>query len=305
MKSFLILFLSIVFFCTLNNCNREFKGGGDSKKHTFHYKGENRSYRLYLPKDYDESTSYPMVLALHGRYGKGKQLEKSSLFNPLADQYGIIIVYPDGYKKSWNDGRGEGPATADNIDDVGFIETLIYRLKGDYPVDPAKIYACGMSNGGFMSMRLAHELSDIIAAFGTVTGSLGSNYNEILQNQVPILLIAGTEDPLVPYGGGEVAESGTFSVGFEDLLAYYADHNNCNELTKQVLPNKEDDGIRAEKWEYTSCEEDATCVLFKIKGAGHTWPSGKSNVNEDIVGKSSFEINASEELIQFFLSHSL
>lgn len=302
MRLTLIILLLLLFGYS---CNREFKGEGQTRKDTFTFDDEKRKFRIYFPENYDENELHPVVIALHGRLGRGKQMEKSSLFNPVADENNVIMVYPDGYKKSWNDGRGEGPAADDNIDDVGFINALINLIIGDYAVDDSRIYACGMSNGGFMSMRLAHELDNRIAAFGSVTGSLGTNYNQALDNAVPVMLIAGTEDPLVPYEGGEVADSGTESMGFEALLEYYAANNNCDTLNVQQLPQVNDDGVNTEKWVYSDCEESAKCVLFKNIGAGHTWPSGDAALGENTVGKESSEIDASRELMNFFLQYEL
>jgi len=287
------------------SCNREFKGEGQTRKDTFTYEGEKRKFRIYFPESYNKNELHPVVIALHGRFGRGKQMEKSSLFNPVADENNVIMVYPDGYKKSWNDGRGEGPAADENIDDVGFINALINLVIGDYAVDDSRIYVCGMSNGGFMSMRLAHELEDRIAAFGSVTGSLGTNYNGTLDHAVPVMLIAGTKDPLVPYEGGEVADSGTESRGFEDLLEYYAANNGCDSLYVSDLPQVNDDGVNTEKWMYSNCDNDVQCILFKNIGAGHTWPGGNSVLWENTVGKESSEINASRELMNFFLQHQL
>ena len=299
------VFLVFSFMIFGLSCNREFKGDGKTKKQSFTFDGEKRKFRIYFPENYDENVVHPVVIALHGRFGKGKQMEKSSLFNPIADENNVIMVYPDGYEKSWNDGRGEGPAADANIDDVGFINALINLIIGDYAVDDSRIYVCGMSNGGFMSMRLAHELNHRIAAFGTVTGSLGANYNAILNQTVPVILIAGTEDPLVPYDGGQVAESGTYSLGFEALLDYYASNNACSTLNIEQLPQVNDDGVTTEKWVYSDCTNNAKCVLFKNIGAGHTWPSGESSLGENTVGKESSEINASRELMNFFLQYEL
>ena len=299
----LVLFILLVFVGL--GCNREFRGDGKSRKGSFMFGGEKRKFRIYLPENYDKNELHPVVIALHGRLGKGRQMEKSSLFNPIADENDVIMVYPDGYKKSWNDGRGEGPAADDNIDDVGFINALINLIIGDYGVDDSRVYVCGMSNGGFMSMRLAHELNDRIAAFGSVTGSLGTNYNGVLDQPVPVMLIAGTEDPLVPYTGGEVADSDTYSIGFEDLLDYYATNNSCITLDVQQLPQVNDDGVNTEKWVYSDCDNNAKCILFKNIGAGHTWPSGNSSLSENTVGKESSEIDASRELMNFFLQYEL
>lgn len=305
MKKVVGLILIFSFVVLGQSCDSEFKGEGKTKKQSFTFDGEKRKLRVYLPENYDENAIHPVVIALHGRFGDGKQMEKSSLFNPIADENNVIMVYPDGYEKSWNDGRGEGPAADDNIDDIGFVDALINLIIGDYSVDDSRIYVCGMSNGGFMSMSLAHELPHRIAAFGTVTGALGVDYNASLNQSVPVMLIAGTEDPLVPYSGGDVADTGTSSVGFEDLLEYFATNNDCSNLNVQGLPQVNDDGVNTEKWVYSDCMDEARCVLFKNIGAGHTWPSGDSKLGENVVGKESSEIDASRELMNFFLQFKL
>jgi polyhydroxybutyrate depolymerase len=232
-------------------------------------------------------------------------MAKSTLFSPLADEYEYIVVYPDGYEKSWNDGRGEGPAAEEGIDDVQFIETLIDEIQKEYTIDSKKIYATGMSNGGFMAMRLACELDDKIAAFSSVTGSLSDQYNCEPSRSVPILLIAGTDDELVPYEGGEVANSGTTSLAFDSLLGFWGANNDCSNFEITALPSTKDDGTQIEKMLYSNCENDKSCLLFKVINGGHTWPSGESFFGSDVVGLTSTEIMASREIVEFSLSHEL
>ena len=293
----------IAFIFLFIACNREFKGDGDTNRHNLIHDDEKRRFHVYLPKNFDESKKYPVIIALHGRYGNARKMPEMTNLNLIADEKELIIVYPNGYKRSWNDGREHGPAAEKGIDDVGFIAKLITFMNEKYPVSKKQFYAVGMSNGGFMTMRLACQLNHKIAAFASVTGGLSDDFNCQPGKHIPIMLVAGTDDPLVPYNGGTVANSNSKTIGFEDLLNFWGENNSCNNLIIEQLPIIKDDGIRAEKWSYDDC--DPTCVLFKMIGAGHTWPSGGNFLNEEHVGKPSYEIDASREIVDFFLSYSL
>ena len=64
----------------------------------------------------------------------------------LADQHGFVVLYPDGYRRNWNDCRKHAtfPAKLQNIDDIGFIRTLIARLFdliGEPPQDPLLLFS--------------------------------------------------------------------------------------------------------------------------------------------------------------------
>lgn len=298
------LVISVLFFLFVG-CQREFKGEGKNTRKKITVNGECRTYRLYLPETYDSSKNYPLLIAMHGRYGNSKNMAKSTLFSPLADEFGFIVVYPDGYEKSWNDGRGEGPAAEKGIDDVQFIETLIETIQNEHTINPKRIYATGMSNGGFMAMRLACELNDKIAAFSSVTGSLSDQLDCQPNRSVPVLLIAGTADDLVPYDGGEVANSGTLALGFDSLIGFWGANNECLDFEITALQSTKDDGTQVEKIEYSNCEKDKSCLLFKVINGGHTWPSGENFFGSKVVGLTSTEIIASREIVEFSLAHEL
>lgn len=289
------------------SCTKPFNGNGGLEKNKIKVDGRNRSYLVYYPSDFDESKSYPAIIALHGRFGNGKNMQSLSNFNLIADELGLIIIYPDGIRRSWNDGRGEdaGPASEKDIDDVAFIRDLTDEIVIKHNADSDSIYACGMSNGGFMTLRLACELSDKIAAFGSVTGAMGV---ELMQKcnqskKVPIMLIAGTEDELVPYGGGAMENNNVEIEGFESIFNFWGDNNNCNELSIDTLPDLADDGTSVQRYYFQNC--DRKVILFKVIDGGHTWPSGGEYLSEGKIGITSEEINASRELANFFLQFSL
>ncbi len=128
-------------------------------------------------------------------------------FETLADRGNFIVVYPDGFERYWNDCRKRGAFSAKtrNVDDVGFIHTLIDRFREDFGVDSAHVFVMGFSNGGQMAFRLALELPLEIAGIAAVAANLPAPDNcacREAERPVPVLIVNGTADPINPYAGG-------------------------------------------------------------------------------------------------------
>lgn len=120
----------------------------------------------------------PLVLVLHGGGGNAAYAERMTGFTDKARKEGFIVVYPEGTGRqegqllTWNAGHCCGYAMANRVNDVAFIDALIEKLIEDYVVDPRRIYATGMSNGGMMTHRLGIELSNRFAAIAPVVATL-------------------------------------------------------------------------------------------------------------------------------------
>ena len=132
-----------------------------------------RTFAVRLPSVYDGGSALPLVIAMHGGFGSGTQLETQSQLTTKAEQEGFIVVYPDGVAsnlniRTWNAGGCCGYAMNNDIDDVGFMNALLDTLQADFAIDTQRIYFTGMSNGGFMTYRVACELSERIAAIAPV-----------------------------------------------------------------------------------------------------------------------------------------
>ena len=179
-------------------------GRRTAKQATLRVDGRERGYTYHLPTGYDGTRSVPLVLALHGRLGQGTGEERLSHFDKTSDEHGFIVVYPDGLDRSWADGRGGTPSDRKGVDDMKFLSDLIDKIEADYKVDTSRIYVAGMSNGGFMSGRLACQLSNRIAAVAIVAASLSENTATSCRPEFPVsvLVLQGAEDPLVPLAGG-------------------------------------------------------------------------------------------------------
>src|SRR5690242_5359319 len=125
--------------------------------------GLTRSWQLHVPDKYNSQNPAPLLLALHGRLGDGKGMASLTHLSQVTDQYGFIVVYPDGYQRGWADGRGATAADQAGVDDVAFLSTLIATLSSTYVIDARRVYVTGISNGGFMAQRLGCDLSAKVA----------------------------------------------------------------------------------------------------------------------------------------------
>lgn len=276
-------------------------------KRTIEYGGIKRSFYLYLPTK--DVSGFPVVFVLHGGGGSSQKmmaLTKDS-FNFLSQRYGFIVVYPDGYKNHFNDGRKKPSYDAfrKNIDDVGFLEKIVEYLYELYNVDTGNIFFVGISNGGMMALRMACE-SVIPKGIAVVAASFPKElYGCPSQSNPSVIIIAGTEDPLVPYNGGEI--KGPFGIRWlgevvkvEDTYAFWSAKNGCEiQETIETITDPFDKKLTATK-KIKKCPK-AKVALYTINGGGHTWPGGMQYLSVSMVGKTFSGFDAAEEIINFFL----
>jgi polyhydroxybutyrate depolymerase len=264
--------------------------------------GEKREYLLYVPKAYDRSRPTPLVISMHAAMNWPAYQMKISQWNKAADENGFIVVYPAGTgtgPKTW---FMEGAKTPSRMPDVRFISELIDTLEAHYNIDPARIYANGMSNGGGMAFALSCTLSHRIAAIGAVSAaqSLPSTWCAD-STPVPMIAFHGAADPFVPYKGappGWLNPQAPFP-NLPTWVASWARRNRCG-------PKPVDSAVTAHvtRREYGNCAENATVVLYTIKGGGHQWPGGRP-IPEWIVGPMTSEIDATGLMWAFFGEHPL
>lgn len=262
--------------------------------------GLKREFVTYLPKGANQADKLPVIISLHGRLGTAEGQMKFADFRPIADREKIIIVCPQGIDRSWNDGR-ETPAHNKNIDDVEFIDSLIKYITRTYSADNTRIYVTGMSNGGFMSSRLAIDLNKYIAAVAVVAASMDKSTNPEPGLVMPIMYIQGTKDPLVPFEGGAIKKGGGGNIyGHEEILKKWAAIDSCNHkpiVTR--IPMKVNDGTSVVKEEYSN-SNGLKVIGYTIVDAGHTWPGGSQYLPKFIIGSVSKNLNACEAIWEFF-----
>ncbi len=270
--------------------------------------GIRRTYVLHVPPALP-STAVPLVFILHGGGGTGRQIERATRFSDIADRAGFIAVYPDGIGRSWNDGRGDPHITAqrERIDDVAFIAALIGALSQRYRVDSRRVYVTGISNGGFMSQLLAARLSSRIVAIAPVAAGMGPTVAASLRPDQPVsvLVINGTADPLVPYGGGPVARNRGTTIPTEEIIMKWAAANRCAAAPASTyLPDVDaTDRSRIKVTTYAGCAQRTEVVLYTIEGGGHTWPGGTQYLPARLIGPVNRDIDATDVIWKFFANH--
>jgi len=261
--------------------------------------GIERDYILYVPEIYDGSTAVPLVLNFHGFGSGASQQMFYGDFRDIADTEGFLLVHPEGTtligNQFWNVGF---PGLSSTIDDVGFTEALIDELATLYTIDLDRVYATGMSNGGFMSFLLACQLSEKIAAVASVTGSMTQDTFDDCNAQLPtpVLQIHGTEDDVVSYNENNL------SLPIPDVISYWVDHNNCETTpTTTTLPDVDvSDGSTIEYSVYEDGDNGITTEHMKVIGGGHTWPGSVLNT-----AGTNQDIDASLEIWLFFSRYDI
>jgi polyhydroxybutyrate depolymerase len=226
-------------------------------------------------------------------------------FRPIADREKFIIVCPDGIDRSWN-GGGPTPANRKGINDVKFIGELITYIINTYNGDPKRVYVTGMSNGGFMSSRLACEMGNRIAAIAVVGASMITRMDYHPTQPLPVMYIQGTEDPLVPYNGGRTEGATGYAYSHTEVLDFWVGVDKCN--TTPVITNLPDDagdGTSIVKEEYTNKATGLKVIGYTITNGGHTWPGGTQYLPKGIIGKVSHNMNACEVIWAFFKAYGV
>ena len=243
-----------------------------------------RSYYISYPSNVNpDDDSIPLIINMHGFGGNAASQVSYTQMNQYAHPQNIAVVYPQGLNNSWN-----VYTYWDNnwYDDVSFMSAMIDQIAIDFNIDLDRVYACGMSNGGYMTYRVACDLSDKIAAFGSVTGNfmLTSMSDCISQDrEIPIIHFHGTSDQVVNYYSPSF--DGALTVG--ESIDFWTSYNNLTSENVESISNN------VEVYTYSKESSETKFAHYKVDGGGHVWFG------------NSWGFNASEELINFFMQYQL
>lgn len=253
--------------------------------------------------------------ALHGRWNVGVHAEeRPTMMNPGRRRSG----YPGGGGGGGGYPRGGGgypggqqPSQREErrqaeTDDIGFFNQMLDQLSTKYPVDSSRVYAVGLSEGGFMSLRLGCALGDRFAAVAAVGAAMPKTMICLPARPVSAVMIDGTSDPVVPYGGGTEHNLNLKTLSVEDSAKAWAKIDRCGEKPeKSKLPEKDKGGMETKVDTYTGCQQASQVVLYSVKGAGNTWPGGEQYEPENTVGKTSSDLDANQVIWSFLVSRKL
>jgi polyhydroxybutyrate depolymerase len=264
-----------------------------------------RTYRLHIPPGTPASQARPLVIAFHGSGGDGMGMEQLTGLSDVADRKGFLVAYPDGLRKIWSSRWDPWYDAA--TDDTAFIKQMIADIQRDYAVDAKRIYATGISMGGFFSKGLACDLSGTIAAVAAVAANtpISLTQNCLATRPVPVLLMMGTTDPRLPYDGDKArvkaGEQATLLSATESLEFWRS--RNQLQLPIKVLQYPDRDPADGTKVVQATYPGKYPVTLYTIEGGGHTWPGGLQYLSERTIGKTSQDIDASDVIWTFFAAN--
>ncbi len=287
--------------------------------------GANRRYAIYIPKDLGTSPC-PLVFELHGggiyiedMTGESGHKSPYKLWMSLAENEKFIVVYPEGLngrynRPTWNDCRGDCIVSSD-ADDVHFIGALINEISASHNIDQNRIYISGTSNGGFMALRFAIELSDKIAAIAVIVAAMPAVSDcNMPNNPISVLFMNGTNDNIMPYNGGYLADPPNpdhgSALSTEASVNYWINFNHTDTIPETyIFPDLDNsDGGVVEKFTYKNGNQGTEVVLYKVNGGGHSAPSIQerfSALYELYFNKQNHDIEMTTEVWKFFKDKTL
>ena len=281
---------------------------GTLGKASMNVAGVERSYRTYVPKGLPKGA--PLVLVMHGS-GEGPQAIRVGTgygFERLADQHGFAVAYPKSFGFDWNDCSSIGNTAVDGVraDDAGFLAALVEKLVGEIGVDPNRVFAAGVSNGGSMALRLALEHPKRYRAVAAALANVPAPQNFQCQPgaQTPsVMILNGTEDPLVPYAGGEINLLGLFYKGGQVISstasAQYLADRNAIAGKPQVNLTQTAHGTCVEHARWQAADGRTEVELVTLHGAGHGLPQPWAR-RPRLLGPSPMEPNGPALIWAFF-----
>jgi polyhydroxybutyrate depolymerase len=247
---------------------------------TLHVEHDNllRTYFLNIPEDYDNSTPVPLLIGLHWAGGDGLAMLQTTRFAELANENGWLAAFPTGIDAGWDylDHEDQHPAEVD-VDDIGFINTMIDEIGATYPVDEARIYIMGYSNGALLALRLSCEMNDRIDAIAAIAGTYSFEITRhcIGEPPVPLMLVWGMEDATFPTDGYVVERDGNrirSSFSLSQTRSYINSHYGCDERPQAARVEVEGSSHPVVMEQYTDCANGTSATLFAIVGHDHSFP---------------------------------
>ena len=267
-----------------------------SSTHSIEVGGVSRTYLVYRPASLPAAA--PLVVMLHGGFGRASQAEKSYGWDAEADQGHFVVAYPDGLGHAWNTGGGCcGTPGRTSADDTGFITAMVAAIERQVPVDAARVYATGISNGGIMAYTLACHTA-IFAAIGPDSATeLGSCP---APHPLSVIHIHGTARHAHPLPGRRGPGRGPHRRALRCRPSTPAGG------TSTTAPRPVVRTAGAVTTSTASCPAGRAVELISIAGAGHQWPGAASRpLLQRLLGTDppSTALNATQVIWQFFAAH--
>jgi len=290
---------------------------GGLERRSLTFAERTRCYLLHKPQGTAPGEKVSLYLALHGGGGSGVQMCRAFPLHSLPAGKKAVVAYPDAVvldrKSNWADGRTEtvpGREAFGDVDDVGFLSTIVDDLSREFPVDRRRVFATGISNGAFMIQRMAAERADRFAAIVPIIGGMAEPVVAAFapSSPVAVLVINGTADPLVPFEGGDVhffRQKLGRTVPVRKIIDLWVRADGCGAEAKvaEIPDVVTDDGASAVSFRYEGGRGGTVVELIEVRGGGHTWPGGTQYVPKFFIGTVCRDFSALERVVVFCEGH--
>ena len=235
----------------------------------------NRQANLRMPGNHDYSRPLPLVVSLHGYSGNGWSNAAYMHHFDSIHENEHLLLYPDGTinlvgMRYWNATDGCCQFSGD-VDDANYLLNLINEAIQNYGADPDGIVITGLSNGGFMSHRMACDAGGSIRAIVALNGVTWDDFSKCPDTGRPdILHVHSTADTVIAYNGGAIWGSDYPSA--TETVGYWADRSGCDSTwtylgTRDLSGN---DGVEeSDEFEFLNCNSGNRVAHWRINGGSH------------------------------------
>ncbi len=280
--------VAVIFSLVLCGCSKSpagvesYEPGTHKRKLDLRVLGFHRSYLIHIPKNYNRADARPLVVALHGAFSTADEMEEETGLSELADREGFLVAYPNGitlfgWFQHWNAGHCCGRAMKDQVDDVGFISTVIDEIRRDFHVDPSRISMVGHSNGGMLAYLFAAEKPETLAAVAVIGATIGSSPSpsqpEVrippARAPVPVMALHGREDDSIPYEGGRLGNEDPSYVSVKESMEFWLKANQISTAPQreEMMAGK----VIKDTWKAQASDQEV--ILYTLEGWKHTIPT--------------------------------
>ena len=240
--------------------------------------GLERRHIVHVPQSLPPRNA-GLVIVLHGYGSSAESIMAYSGFNALADEHGYVVAYPQGTQDQQGNAFfnvGYAFHSDSTVDDVGYIRALVARLVESQQIDPNRVYATGMSNGGDMSYLLACKAADAFRAVASVAGTMmvATADNCAPSSAMPVLALNGTADNVTRYAGDYANVDGWGAyISVNDVIDLWVRHARAQAQSPKVLNYPSDQSITVV--EYATDAGVPEIIQYQVEGGGHDWPGAR------------------------------
>ncbi len=277
-KQLLLVVLAIFLKFSICGCHGEtLTPTGKTFELVYEYDGLEREYILYLPDGVYRDA--PLIFVFHEYLGDAEAIMSYTNFKYLADEYGLVLCFPQGFEDNLGMSHWNANLTMSDVDDIGFITELAEELVDVYALNSSRVFACGFSNGGFMSYTLAMHASETFRATAAVAGHM-SGYEWKHRHEavpIPVLHIHGTSDRFV-FPDGSMTTLGGWggAPAVRDIVNFWAEVNGTDEAEVEKISDV------TTAYYYRNGKDGNEVWYYEIKNYRHAWP--RKGVNADFEG---------------------